>query len=199
MPLHSPHRARALPRTPLTLAAACALVGCAPTLDWREVRPPGTHLLLLFPCKPSAQQRQVPLAGQPVLLTLHACAAGGQTWGLAMADVADPARVAPALVAFSVSAAANIGAAPPGVAPLAVPIAGPIAVPGAAPFAVRGATPNSDNQRLLLQGKLPDGTRVNLHAALFSHGTRVFQASVLGEQVSAEAADTFFDALRVQP
>ena len=55
------------------------------------------------------------------------------------------------------------------------------------------------SQRLLLQGKLPDGTRVTLHAAVFSHGTQVFQASVLGGQVSAEAADMFFDALRVQP
>ena len=199
MPLHSPHHALAFPRTPLTWVAACALVGCTPTLDWREVRPPGSQLLSLFPCKPSAQQRQVPLAGKPVLLTLHACVAGGQTWGLAMADVVDPARVAPALVAFSVSAAANIGAAPPGVAPFAASLVTPIAVPGAVPFAVRGATPHPDSQRLFLQGKLPDGTRVTMHAALFSHGTQVFRASVLGAQVSAEAADTFFDALRVQP
>ena len=187
MPLHSPHHVHAFPRTTLAWLAACALVGCTPTLDWREVRPAGTHLQLLFPCKPSAQQRQVPLAGQRLPMTLHACAAGGQTWSLAMVDVADPARVTPALAGFSAVAATNIGAAPPGAATAAVP------------FAVRGATPNPGSQRLLLQGKLPDGTRVTLHAALFSHGTQVFQASVLGGQVSAEAADMFFDALRVQP
>ena len=190
MPLNPPHRAPLFPLTTpaiLTLVAACALAGCTPTLDWREVRPPGSQLLLLFPCKPGVQQRQVPLAGQPVLLTLHACAAGGQTWGLAMADVADPARVASALAGFSAVAATNIGAAPPG------------AVPAPVPFAVRGATPNPGSQRLLLKGKLPDGTQVTLHAAVFSHGTQVFQASVLGEQVSAEAANAYFDALRVQP
>ena len=176
---------------PLTLVAACALQGCAPTLDWREVRPPASQLLLLFPCKPSAQQRQVQLAGQPVQLTLHACSAGGQTWGLAMADVADPARVAPALAALSAAAAVNIGVAPPAAAPSAAP--------AAVPFAVRGATPNSGSQRILLQGKLPDGKPVTLHTAVFTHGTQVFQASVLGEPLVAETADTFFDALRVQP
>ena len=179
-PLHPLHRARALH---LTLVAACAFVGCAPTLDWRELRPPGSPLLLLFPCKPSALQRAVPLAGHSVTLTLHACAAGGQTWGLAMADVADPARVVSALAALNASAAANIGAAPS----------------TAATFVVRGATPNPGSQRLLLQGKLPDGKQVTLHTAVFTHGTQVFQASVLGEQVSAATADTFFDALRVQP
>lgn len=187
MPLHSLRRTHVFR---LALGAACAGVGCTPTLDWREVRPPGSQLLLLFPCKPSAQQRQVPLAGQPVLLTLHACSAGGQTWGLAVADVADPARVAPTLAALSAAATANIGAAPPKIAPFADPSASSIAV--------RGATPNPGSQRLLLHGKLPDGTGVTLHAAVFAHGTQVFQASVLGKQFAAETADVYFDSLRIQ-
>jgi len=179
-PLHPLHRARILH---LSLLAACAMVGCAPTLDWREVRPAGSQLLLLFPCKPSSQQRRVPLAGPPAMLTLHACSAGGQTWGLAVADVADPARVASALAALSASAMANIGAAPS----------------KAANFTVRGATPSPASQRQLLQGKLPDGVRVTLHTAVFAHGTLVYQVSVLGEQETAEAADTFLEAVRVQP
>lgn len=159
------------------------LAGCSPTLDWREVRPAESQLVLLFPCKPSAQARPVPLAGQPVRLTLHACSAGGQTWGLVFADVADPARIAPALADLVASATSNIaGAATP-----------------RAPFRVRGATPNPGSQRLLLQGKLPDGRVVSMQVAVFTHGTRVFQATVLGEQLSAEAVDTFFDGLRIQP
>ena len=192
---HARLRCARRPVVPLTLVAACTLWGCAPTLDWREVRPPASQLLLLFPCKPSAQQRQVQLAGQPVQLTLHACSAGGQTWGLAVADVADPARVAPALAALSAAAAVNIGVAPPAAAPSTAPAA----APAAAPFAVRGATPNSGSQRFLLQGKLPDGKPVTLHTAVFTHGTQVFQASVFGEPSVADTADTFFDALRVQP
>ena len=165
------------------LAAAGLLAGCTPALDWREVRPAGSQLLLLFPCKPSAQERRVALAGQAVRMTLHACAAGGQTWGLAVADVADPTRVTPALAELGASSAANIGAAP--------------ARP--APFQVRDATPNAGSQRLRLQGNLPDGTQVKMQVAVFTHGTRVFQATVLGEALDTEAVDTFFDALRVQP
>ena len=172
------------PRTFLvSLAAAGVLSGCAPALDWREVRPADSQLLLLFPCKPNAQERRVALAGQAVRMTLHACSAGGQTWGLAVADVADPSRVTPAMAEFGASAAANIGAAP--------------ARP--ATFQVRGATPNAGSQRLRLQGKLPDGTPVKMELAVFTHGTRVFQATVLGEALDTEAVDTFFDALRVQP
>lgn len=170
-------------RTLLFLLACVPLVGCSPTLDWREVRPPESQLVLLFPCKPSAQGRPVPLAGQPVRLTLHACSAGGQTWGLVFADVADPARIAPALADFVASATSNIAGA----------------ATRAAPFRVRGATPNPGSQRLLLQGKLPDGRTVSMQVAVFTHGTRVFQATVLGEQLSTEAVDTFFDGLHIQP
>ena len=41
------------------LAACVALVACSPALDWREVRPSGTRLLAMFPCKAGAQQRSV--------------------------------------------------------------------------------------------------------------------------------------------
>ena len=38
-----------------------------------------------------------------------------------------------------------------------------------------------------------------MQVAVFTHGTRVFQATVLGEQLSTEAVDTFFDGLHIQP
>lgn len=170
-------------QTLLLCLAWVPLAGCSPTLDWREVRPLESQLVLLFPCKPSMQERSVPFAGQPVRLTLRACSAGGQTWGLVVADLDDPARIAPALAEFVASAASNI--------------AGARARPAA--FAVRGATPHPGSQRLLLQGKLPDGRAVSMQVAVFSHGTRVFQATVMGEQLNPQAADTFFDGLRIQP
>lgn len=170
-------------RALLFLLTWAQLAGCSPTLDWREVRPPESQLVLLFPCKPSAQERSVPLARQPVRLTLHACSAGGLTWGLVSADVADPARTAPALADFVASVTANIAGSATSSTPLRVP----------------GATPNPGSQRLLLQGKLPDGRAVSMQVAVFTHGTRVFQATVLGEQLSPEVAEVFFDGLRIQP
>ena len=162
---------------------AAILSACSPALDWREVRPLDSQAQLLMPCKPTDQVRRVMLAGQSVRLTLHACAAGGQTWGLAVADLGDPTRVAVAMAELGASAASNIGAA----------------TARSAPIQVLGATPSPASQRLLLKGVRPDGQPLQMHVAVFTHGTRVFQASALGEQVPDEAADTFFNGLRIKP
>jgi hypothetical protein len=163
-------------------AAALALLlgGCSPALDWRDVRPEGGGLSLQFPCRPVAQERRLWLAGASVKLVLQACSAGGQTWGLGVADVADPARVAQALLALRAAAAANLGALDATELPLGVP----------------GATPSTASARLRLKGRLPDGAGVQMEFAVFAIGTRVFQASVVGPSVGEEAAENFFASLR---
>ena len=165
---------------PTLLACGAALSGCAPTLDWRDVRVEGSGLRLQMPCKPDAQRRDLPLAGARVNLTLYACAAGGQTWGLGFADVGDPARVASALAGLAAAAVSNLdgrGA-------------------GALPMQVAGATPNANSARQLLHGRLPDGKPMQMQVAVFTRGTLVFQATVLGAQVPTEAAQTYFASLR---
>lgn len=163
------------------LAAGSVMQGCAPALDWRDTRPEGSALQLQFPCRPTTQRRDVPMAGTRVNLALHACAAGGQTWGLAVADVAEPARVGPALAELAAAAASNLDAAAGQPLALNVP----------------GATPNDASQRLRLQGRLPDGRAVQMQLAVFARGTQVFQATVLGDTVSEEAAENFFASLRL--
>lgn len=165
------------------LAATFSLSACSPALDWRDVRPTGSPMHLLMPCKPGSQVRPVALAGQPVRLTVLACAAGGQTWGLAFADLGDPGRVSAALAELGQSAAGNIGAA----------------ASRSSPFAVPGATPNPASVRLRLEGAMPDGKPVQMQLAVFTHGTLVFQATAYGERVPDEAAETFFNGLRIQP
>lgn len=165
---------------------AAVLAACAPALDWRDVRPPGSALRVQLPCRPAVQQRQVALAGPPVALTLHVCTAAQQTWGLAQADVVDPARVRPALAALMAAAAANIGAergAPSAATPLAVP----------------GATPNGGSGRAAWSGRLPDGQPVQMASAVFVHGTQVFQATVLGQALDPAAVQLFFDSIRFSP
>lgn len=163
--------------------ACVGLGGCSPALDWREVRPSGTRLLALFPCKAVVQQRHVPLAGQSVLLSLHACTAGGRTWGLAHADVVDPMLMRAALDEWRAAAVNNIGAVNPSVLPLQVP----------------GATPNAGSARVVLAGARPDGQAVEMQLAVFVHGTHVFQASVLGVRATGEDAANFFSNLRFAP
>jgi len=168
-----------LPRgVALLLAAAAA--ACSPALDWREVRPEGSGLALLMPCRPSRQARTLRLAGREVTLVMIACSAGGQTWALAFADIADPAQVGAALAELQGSAAANVGAPAPRTQPLAV----------------RGATPHAGSARFALDGRLPDGSAAVEQGALFTRGTLVFQATVLGAQIPADAAETFIGSLR---
>jgi hypothetical protein len=162
------------------LGAAWALSACAPALDWREVRPKDSQVQLLFPCKPAEQARRVQLAGQSVRLSLHACSAGGQTWALAHADLGDPAHIGAALGELMASAAANLGTVP-----------GP---PEA--LQVAGATPHAGSVRLRLAGQLPDGKAVREEVAVFTYGTRVYQATALGADLPQEAAQTFIASLR---
>jgi hypothetical protein len=55
------------------------------------------------------------------------------------------------------------------------------------------------SQRVEMLGRLPDGRAVTEQLALFTKGTKVFQATVLGEKLESEAADAFFGGLRFAP
>lgn len=166
------------------LAGAAGLLGaCTPSLDWRDVRPEGALVQLQMPCKPNGQSRDVNLGGARVNLALHACAAGQMTWGLAAADMADPARVGPALAELAASAAGNLTAKQ---APQQ-------------PLAIIGATPNDASGLQRLSGRLPDGKPAQMQVAVFTRGTWVYQASVLGEKIDEAAAQTYFASLRFSP
>ncbi len=178
------HKAtRKLQQAAALSALVCGAAACSPSLNWRELRPEGTGLIVMFPCKPSVYARQMTLAGSPVTLTLRACSADGSTWALAHAALADPSSVRPALRALVAAAADNIGA-PPGAAQI---------------WAPPGATPNADAARWRLVGRLPDGTRTESQVAVFARGLSVLQATVVGPQIADDAAEMFFAGLRVQP
>lgn len=137
----------------------------------------------MLPCKPNVSTRTVALAGQPVRLSLLACKAEDVTWALAAADVAEPARVGPALLALRESTRANLQGQ----------------VIEAVPAAVRGATPHAAQARVLVRGRKQDGTAASALFVVFSHGTQVFQATVLGGRWSESTATTFLDSLRAGP
>ena len=48
-----------------------------------------------------------------------------------------------------------------------------------------------------LLGRRPDGSSVRQQAAFFAHGLRIYQASVLGSELPAEATETFFLGLKL--
>lgn len=168
-------------RSGSSAAAAAVFLACAcsPTLDWREVRPENGGVVALFPCKPERREREVPLGGDKLRMTMHSCAAGGATFALSFADVADPARVGSLLAEWRRSVASNLGAPEETVTPAKV----------------SGMTPQPQAQRVRIQGHLPDGKTVEEHAVYFVRGLRVYQAAVVGDRLSAEALDTFFSGL----
>jgi hypothetical protein len=168
----------------LALAAACTMTACTPTLDWRDVRPDGAGLSALFPCKPTGAARRLALAGTTVEMAVHACSAGGVTYAVGFADVGQPLQVEPALAELFAAAARNIGST----APTAV-----------APLRVVGMTPNPQAGRQALFGQLGDGRRVEVQVALFVRGTRVFQATMVGARLDADAIETFLGSLQLQP
>ncbi len=157
-----------------------ALVACSPVLDWRDVRVDGAALTALFPCRPERRARSVPVAGANVRMEMVACTAGGGTFAASFVDLEDPAAVTAVLEAFRAAAVANLGGA----------------APRQLPFALGGMTPNAASARLVIAGRLPDGTVVQEHAAFFVRGLRVYQASVIGKEPSPDVVEAFMAGLK---
>jgi hypothetical protein len=166
------------------ICLALALAACTPALNWREVRPEGSQVRSMFPCKPASHARRVLVAGETLEMSMLACSADETVYALSSADVNDPARVGAALDELGRAAQANLQSADK--AP-------------AQPVAVTGMTPHPQSAQWRLSGRLPDGRVVQERVLLFSHGTRVYQAAMLGARLDAEAQETFFGALRVGP
>ncbi len=163
-------------------ALAATLAACAPTLDWREARPEGSAAVLLFPCRPQQQRRDVTLAGRLVAMRMNGCNAGGANFALATVDARDPGQVTAELAALRTQLLANIGSSAE-----------------AQPLVLAGATPNPESVRLRAVGNRPDGSRVVADAAFFVKGLTLYQATVLGsgDAPGGEAVDTFFGAIRL--
>lgn len=168
---------------PLTVAALVA--GCTPTFDWREVRPDGSAVRAMFPCRPASHERSIVLAGTQVQMRMFACSAGDIVHALGFADMADPARVGPALEEMARTARGNVNT-----------------TPGAAvqqPPAITGMTPHPAASQWRLAGTMPDGRAVQERIVFFSRGTRVYQAAMLGPQLDEPAQEQFFGGLKVEP
>jgi hypothetical protein len=163
------------------LAVVSLLAACSPALDWRRMQPEGLGLTVSMPCRPASQARSLLLAGNRVEWQLLACTADRHTFAIASADLADAARVGPALLALAAAAQANVQ--------------GTVGAGEAA--AVPGMTPNPAARRWRVQGQLSDGQAVREQVLLFTHGLRVFQATVVGPTAGDALAQPFFDSIEV--
>ena len=160
-----------------------ACQACSPAMDWREVRPDGWHVVVPMPCRPSQAERTLELAGRSSRLGLLACVEGEHTFGLASAELDDPALVAQALKALGDAARRNVQAT----------------VVSQHPAQVSGMTPSEAATHWQFSGHLPNGTAVQAQVVVFAHGSRVFQVTVLGPTADVRFAQPLLDGLRVLP
>lgn len=173
-------RALALVCLPWLLATAA----CSPTFNWREWRSEDVPLQALMPCKPETAVRTVPLLGVATPLHMHSCETGGVTFALAWAEVPATAQVPAAVAQWRAAALATLRIDP---AQAEQPQHQWTVV-------VRGA---DTVQGLQAQGQSPDQHAVQMRAAYFAQGTRLYQAAVYASQLPATEVVTFFESLRL--
>ena len=180
------------------LALAMTFAGCSPTFNWREVRPDGTRLSLLLPCKPDKAQKTVPLGGQPTVLAMLGCDAGGATFAVAVADLGDAAKAAPVLAQWQSLTLANMKAGPraAGTGPGGTQVV---------PLKLAGASAEPAPLLVSAQGQRADGAAVTGRAAYFAQGSQVFQVVMYvgatkrdAAPQAVEVAETFFASLRFE-
>ena len=178
-PRTRPARGRAAAPTAM-LAAALAVPACSPPFDWRVVQA-GDSLTMLFPCRVERRSRpSVPLADVRVPMTQLACTAQGMTFAATLATVPEGRDPGPLLQAWSSAVAGNLGA------------------PGQAlpPVALRGAAQSAAH--LLVQGRTPEGARVDHEMLHFASGSLAVQVSVVGPSLRRDAVDTFFEGIELK-
>ncbi len=193
-------------RTPVRRAGwvwvigVAAGVGCAPSLNWREVHLPETQgLVMTFPCKPQAQHRQVQLpglGGAPVHMHMLACEADGMTWAISHFDTQTPDRWLRALALWQSSTEANLAA---------LPGQPPAKRQGTVPVQVPGSTPHPDALSWWASGQRPVSLKAHEQVTVkvwhFAKGMQVFQASVWAPALQADDPrwTTFAKGIHFQP
>lgn len=167
-----PWRASAL----LALAMLCA---CSPRYNWRESGD-GAHFAVLLPAKPANATRTVDLDGPRVEMSMTAAEAGGATFAVGTAELADAAAAGRALDAMAAALLNNIGAR-------------------TQPSARLPGNTEGFARVLELQAQGAAGGRtLRLAARLLARDRRVYQLLVVGDEqaFTDENLETFFGSFK---
>lgn len=169
----------------LALSASLVLVACNPTFNWRELRPEGTSLVALMPCKPESATRPVPLdGGAPAELHMHSCDTGGLTFAVAWAEPGDAARVPGVISGWRRATLAAVQVDPARADDPSTSWS--VNVPGA-----------TQSVGLSAVGRDHQGVPVQVRAVHFARGAQVYQAAIYGPAPGDEIAAVFFEGLKL--
>jgi hypothetical protein len=173
-----------LMRRRLALLLCCfgtTLVACSPALNWRDVRPEGTFLVGLLPCKPDHGARVLPMGAKPLTITMMGCDANGATFTLAHVAVQDVNEATTVLTQWQAATLNTLRAQ----------------TLSAAPFALKGSSAQPAAVQVRALGVRPDGKPVSLQAVWFVAGGHVFQVAMYADQAQPEVAEAYFSGLRL--
>ncbi len=163
------------------LLTALLLVACSPSLNWREVRPEGADVLLMFPCKPEQQIRALAAPGAPAKarMGLARCDTAELGFSLSWSDVSDPAQLSPSLKQMREAVVAGLK------------------LPAAESQALQlaGMTPSPEAQVVVL-GQ-PGAKGQHGRVAVFARGLRVYQLMMLGPREDRQAWEGFLGSLQL--
>jgi hypothetical protein len=185
MPLPAPWSFSSALCPRLAVAAAALLAACSPTFNWREVPIAESGLTALLPCKADRADRAVPLGAESVKVDMTGCDAGGATFAIAHASANGPAQAEAWLAAWRTATRGQLGE--PGEAQVTE-----------SPAMLQRAT--AMPAPLRLEARKPGAAPVQIlwFAQSQKDGTvGLYQATVLGTPLSAEASKTFFEGLRL--
>jgi hypothetical protein len=160
------------------------LAACSPTFNWREVPIADAGLVALMPCKADRANRMLPLGAESVPVDMTGCEAGGATFAVAHATATSQAQAEAWIEAWRKATRGQLAAAAGAAPPLAE-----------ASAAVARAAASPAPAQLEAGGKAP--VRVLWFAQPLGGAVAVYQATVLGQPSSGEAAKTFFDGLHL--
>lgn len=156
------------------MALLLLLTACSPALNWRQV--PLGGLRFSLPCKPDKAQREVPLAGRPVVLEMQGCEADGALFAISRAQVDDATAVPAVLAAWRTSALTALQAAPEQTRALPAPT-----VPGLATASWLTAT-----------GQRSQGGEVQAQLGWLVQGSNIYHLAVYADQLRLEQTEPFF-------
>lgn len=172
----------------LTLGAAWIGTACSPVFDWRDVRVAPVNAAAVLPCKkPDRLERAIPLGGIPTPLHVAGCEAGGATFALMAAVLADGQPVDEILAGWQQATLDNMRAD-----------AGSVQ---REPFRPLGGLALPHAQHLTMAGQQADGKPVRGQAAWTAHQAAdgrmlLLHAVMYTQRKQDHAVDIFFETIR---
>lgn len=180
---------RAPGRLVLAAGLLVAITACSPVFNWRDARLGESGLVALLPCKPDHATRDVVLGGEQVAMQMAGCEAGGATFTMAYVVARDATQAADWQAAWKTTMTARLQAQ----------------APVESAIDVRGAANTPAPVQLAIRGGDATGSGVPARAWWFAQASNasqlgevtLYQAVVLGQASEPDAADTFFESLRL--